>query len=338
MSVEKALYRAIRRCINEFAIEKLPFFGIPGCRNPTASSVHSLSPVSQLQHAFRKPAVNAGTDEGFQALRKVKKQLKLLTGCDADTRTSLGLWAYLQRQHGSKQLDALTGALQPNGAPKVTESSDGLKSAAWVDCDRLIWLGPSGVQPAHVAVEDAAFMLHRISKSVFTFIGDIDDDDADDVDAAVAKSQAVLDEIAAGIARESPHLFSQAAKSPSDGQGSDSPVSAQHRPVAVPVPPAEGGPAGTATAEQGETVAAKQVQMQVEAISKYIFSTLKMKHETVEWVYDGVSPGLLPEVLAKRKGVPFSLALVYYLVVQRLGIVAEMVSAQGSKGSIASGM
>lgn len=41
---------------------------------------------------------------------------------------------------------------------------------------------------------------------------------------------------------------------------------------------------------------------QLAAISKHLFGTLRFKYEPVEWVYEGLSPLLLPDVLDRRCG------------------------------------
>ncbi len=53
-----------------------------------------------------------------------------------------------------------------------------------------------------------------------------------------------------------------------------------------------------------------------------MFQELKFKSEPLEWVYDGLSPALLGEVVACRKGTPLALALVFALAAQRLGLQA----------------
>ena len=46
---------------------------------------------------------------------------------------------------------------------------------------------------------------------------------------------------------------------------------------------------------------------------------LKFRQEPFEWVYDGLSPLLLDEVLANKKGMSASLAALYTAVGRRLG-------------------
>jgi hypothetical protein len=53
----------------------------------------------------------------------------------------------------------------------------------------------------------------------------------------------------------------------------------------------------------------------------------KFKFEPLEWVYDGLSPLLLPHVLSRRKGIPLALALVVAGAARRLGLPTRLVCA-----------
>jgi hypothetical protein len=53
----------------------------------------------------------------------------------------------------------------------------------------------------------------------------------------------------------------------------------------------------------------------------------KFKYEPFEWVYDGLSPLLLPHVLARRKGAPLALALATAAAARRLGVPARLICA-----------
>jgi hypothetical protein len=67
---------------------------------------------------------------------------------------------------------------------------------------------------------------------------------------------------------------------------------------------------------------------QLEALSTVLFKQLRFRYEPVEWVYDGLAPVLLPEVLQRRKGIPLSLCLVVVAVGARLGMPLQLVCAQ----------
>ncbi|MEW5310833.1 MAG: hypothetical protein WDW38_002594 [Sanguina aurantia] len=69
------------------------------------------------------------------------------------------------------------------------------------------------------------------------------------------------------------------------------------------------------------------LRSQLENISKLMFKHHKMKHEPVEWLYDGVGPLLLPEVLETGKGVPLTLAIAHQSVARRLGVPTLLFNA-----------
>jgi hypothetical protein len=53
-------------------------------------------------------------------------------------------------------------------------------------------------------------------------------------------------------------------------------------------------------------------QARLAAISLTLLdSRTRLRNDPVEWVYDGLGPLLLPEVLRRRKGVPLMLAITY---------------------------
>ena len=53
----------------------------------------------------------------------------------------------------------------------------------------------------------------------------------------------------------------------------------------------------------------------------------RMQHKPVEWVYDGLRPLLLPDVLRRRKGIPLMLAVTFAAVARRLGVPATLIMA-----------
>ena len=62
-------------------------------------------------------------------------------------------------------------------------------------------------------------------------------------------------------------------------------------------------------------------QRQLEALSEVLYGgRYKLKYEPFEWVYDGLSPILLPDVLARRRGAPLALAAVAAAVGRRAGL------------------
>lgn len=69
-----------------------------------------------------------------------------------------------------------------------------------------------------------------------------------------------------------------------------------------------------------------------------LFSEAKLRNTPFEWVYDGLAPALLPQVLKRRKGMPLSLTLVAAAVARRLGMPMQLLcAAEGPPASTASG-
>jgi regulator of sirC expression with transglutaminase-like and TPR domain len=70
-----------------------------------------------------------------------------------------------------------------------------------------------------------------------------------------------------------------------------------------------------------------------------MFKQAKLRNAPFEWVYDGLAPALLPQVLQRRKGMPLALALVAAAVARRLGIQMQLLCApEGIQSSTASGV
>ncbi|GBF98489.1 hypothetical protein Rsub_11699 [Raphidocelis subcapitata] len=83
-----------------------------------------------------------------------------------------------------------------------------------------------------------------------------------------------------------------------------------------------------APGSSGQDVAPRQL----EAVGKAMFGPpLKFKFEPFEWVYDGLSPALLPHVLDRRKGAPLALAMAAAGVARRLGVAAYPVCAHDAE-------
>jgi len=69
-----------------------------------------------------------------------------------------------------------------------------------------------------------------------------------------------------------------------------------------------------------------------------LFQQAKLRNAPFEWVYDGLAPALLPQVLQRSKGMPLSLALVAAAVGRRLGMQLQLLCApEGTGPTTASG-
>lgn len=67
--------------------------------------------------------------------------------------------------------------------------------------------------------------------------------------------------------------------------------------------------------------------------SQVLFKQAKLRNAPFEWVYDGLAPALVPQVLATGKGMPLSLALVAAAVARRLGVQMQLLCAPEDMGS-----
>jgi hypothetical protein len=61
--------------------------------------------------------------------------------------------------------------------------------------------------------------------------------------------------------------------------------------------------------------------------AQVVFKHAKLRNAPFEWVYDGLAPALLPQVLHTSKGMPLSLALAAAGVGSRLGMQLQLVCA-----------
>jgi hypothetical protein len=74
------------------------------------------------------------------------------------------------------------------------------------------------------------------------------------------------------------------------------------------------------------------------AALQVLFKQAKLRNAPFEWVYDGLAPALLPQVLARSKGMPLALALVVAAVARRLGVRMRLLCApEAIQSSTASG-
>ncbi|KAG2436490.1 hypothetical protein HXX76_006790 [Chlamydomonas incerta] len=150
-----------------------------------------------------------------------------------------------------------------------------------------------------------------------------------------------LDGLAAAVATAHPGLFPSAAATSSSSSSSSSSTTTTSTGASSSSSSASSAGAGTggcapeagvgsrgAAAEAPESL----LRRQLAAVSHTLFHELKFKHEPVEWVYDGLAPALLPQVITRRRGVPLSLAVLYCAVCRRLGLAAAPVKA-GSGGA-----
>jgi hypothetical protein len=73
-------------------------------------------------------------------------------------------------------------------------------------------------------------------------------------------------------------------------------------------------------------------------LPQVLFKQARLRNTPFEWVYDGLAPALLPQVLERSKGMPLSLALVAAAVARRLGVRMQLLCApEGLAASTAQG-
>ncbi|KAL6750155.1 hypothetical protein V8C86DRAFT_3110173 [Haematococcus lacustris] len=77
-----------------------------------------------------------------------------------------------------------------------------------------------------------------------------------------------------------------------------------------------GGPDGCMTQAQ-----------QLEAVRFYLYRHLRLRHEPIEWVYDGLRPLLLRRAIARRKAAPLALGMLAAGLSSRVGLPAVVVRA-----------
>eukprot|EP00798_Chlamydomonas_sp_ICE-L_P020015 gene20015-26732_t len=79
---------------------------------------------------------------------------------------------------------------------------------------------------------------------------------------------------------------------------------------------------------KGSAVGREGRMQQLSAIADVLLKgSRRMKHSPVEWVYDGLLPLMLPDVLRRRKGIPLMLATSISCVATRLGIPTVLIRA-----------
>uniref|UniRef100_A0A383WP88 Protein SirB1 N-terminal domain-containing protein n=1 Tax=Tetradesmus obliquus TaxID=3088 RepID=A0A383WP88_TETOB len=72
--------------------------------------------------------------------------------------------------------------------------------------------------------------------------------------------------------------------------------------------------------------------LQLQALSQVLFQQQgRLRCDPFEWVYDGLAPLMLPQVLQTRKGIPLSLAVLAGAVARRLGMQLQLLCADDSQ-------
>ncbi|GIL86291.1 hypothetical protein Vretimale_13717 [Volvox reticuliferus] len=329
------LYRLLHRVRKDYAKAQIPFVGIMGFEVPPV-----LDPRNQLSNAFRSTAVTNAVltgwqeSDGFRALRQAQQQLKILTNTDEGTREALQGWfqlceSWARRRHGSRDASAKADADGDMHREGSDARIDGNRTMLAADLSQLA-----------AALEEGALLVDRLYEANHLSLEEFDTEDGqgeesaadsacDGVDQAASSGsdrvrddlpapllipsvlaiRRQLDDLAATVAASHPELFPYLAVGDRVGDGD--------------ICSGGGGP-NSGGAGRSDTAVLRQ---QLEAISQVLFHHLKFRHEPVEWVYDGLAPALLPQVVKRRRGIPLSLAILYCSVARRLGVSAAPVKA-----------
>ena len=222
------------------------------------------------------------------------------------------------------------------------------------------------------AAEAAALLISQLHRQTLGGIPPADDEDEDAPGAAAwaaAEAEAegegggdgspegtarwVLDGLADGIRQAHPDLFcsSEAGQVSISSSASEEEtewvVAASHTASSAEAAPSRHSShiqmkaaeavleaASEAASRQGlASSAGERHGLRVRAIASALFQgPSRFRNAPVEWVYDGLAPLLLPEVLRRRKGVPLALALVLCCVARRLGVAAVLLCEAETAG------
>lgn len=244
------------------------------------------------------------------------RQHDVLRRSEEETRAALRAWADLQREW---QLKVRAAAGWQGGGIGGGGGSAGAAEAAAAAAVALpppAALAAAAARLQAAAAEEGAWLAHRLALQP-EVDALLDDDEAAarrrEIDGEVEAGRAELEAMAAFVrAGSGGGLFD--ADGTSRGSGATSSSSS--------------GQSGHGAA--AAAAAAARAPQQLEAIAGALFGPgpFRLRHEPYEWVYDGLSPALLPRALARRKGTALSLALAAAGVARRLGVAgARLVCA-----------
>ncbi|GLC36810.1 hypothetical protein PLESTB_000780600 [Pleodorina starrii] len=366
------LYRLLHRVRRDYLKAQIPLVGIVGFHAPPTLDPRTMlaiafrgAPVTDAAEAAQH-----GSD-GFRALRQAQQQLQVLRSTEEETREALRHWFQLG-ESWARRLQLGTRSPHGGAVhDKCTEdgrSTSGISSGSAAGGGGGGSEG-AGEMPARLrqlaaALEEGALLVERLYDANHLSLEEFDaeaepadaepeavpagagtqavapdnvsadgggggsvyggsyDDDNDLLPApllvpSVAATRRQLDELAAAVAAAHPGLFSYRGGTVAGrGRGGDDGDGVGDR-------------SGSSVAGSGS---AGLLRQQLEAISEELFHQRRFKHEPVEWVYDGLAPALLPQVLRRQRGIPLSLAVLYCSVARRLGVPAAPVKAAAGFG------
>lgn len=239
-------------------------------------------------------------DHALQALRCLQAQLSVLQGAEPATRAAILRWQQLLLHHApsstqrSADADPSTTAASTadrNPVPRTQPSSSGSSRVAtplaWATVEQQI------LQYA-AAAEEAAFTLFEISRSAASSDGEDSDDPLLSLSVEESDGEGQEGEQQVGLTSREGAVKALDALAQQAAEASRRMEQEQQRSSA---------PQQTATSTSAAAAAMQGVA------SVLLQSRSRLRCDAIEWVYDGLGPLLLPDVLRRRKGAPLSLAI-----------------------------
>eukprot|EP00198_Chlamydomonas_reinhardtii_P010478 XP_001699815.1 predicted protein [Chlamydomonas reinhardtii] len=340
--VSRKLFRLLLRVRCEYRHAQIPLVGVVGFNAPPELDVRSqlLAAFRERQGASDAAELARRSSEGFRALRQAQLQLSLLQGSEEETREVRVRAAPPAHQSAAEtaaaaaravpaQLRQLAAALEEGSllverlydanhlSLEFGDEEEGQEEEQAVGAGAGAGAGPgseaaTGLQEAAAAAARAEVAAEGRGLPAPTHLP------AALLAPTPLAARRRLDGLAAAVAAAHPGLFTDAAATGSSSSSGS----------ASGLAPEAGGGGSVAAAGAAETL----LRRQLAAVSHTLFYELKFRHEPVEWVYDGLAPALLPQVITRRRGVPLSLAVLYCAVCRRLGLAAVPIKA-GSGGA-----
>lgn len=239
-------------------------------------------------------------DHALQALRCLQAQLSVLQGAEPATRAAILRWQQLLLHHApsstKRSADADPSATSAstadrNPVPRTQPSSSGSSRVAtplaWTTVEQQI------LQYA-AAAEEAAFTLFEISHLAASSDGEDSDDPLLSLSVEESDGEGQEGEQQVGLTSREGAVKALDALAQQAAEASRRMEQEQRRSSA---------PQQTATSTSTAAAAMQGVA------SVLLQSRSRLRCDAIEWVYDGLGPLLLPDVLRRRKGVPLSLAI-----------------------------
>ncbi|KAJ9520062.1 hypothetical protein QJQ45_030136 [Haematococcus lacustris] len=327
-ALHRALYRSVLHIVRQFHKDGIPLLGVAGAppllSAPYASIVAPHDAVSRARQLFRG-ATGLTSDDAIAAIRALSAQHKLLVTCEPETRSAMRAWHQLLHQHmvhgASTQQDSHPGRLHFQQPASASDS---------------LGMPCSSPQALNLGLEQAVELvqqLHDEEQPPELDLLDTDTAEGDQVEVGAGSrgrtevTGSGVEQLAADPFSSEPADVTQLHLTLADhglGPGLElmacqlSAQMSQAQPDSLGHGAVEGhgGPHGCMTPSQ-----------QLEAVRFYLYRHLRLRHEPIEWVYDGLRPLLLRRAIARRKAAPLALGMLAAGLSSRVGLPAVMVRA-----------